>query len=121
MGTYTQITEIVAPSSAVAGSSVSIVAKIKNLGTYAFYICASGKYDDTIFYLYPEYASVNAGATYSFSGSFTMPTKKVRVYVWSYFWTGSAWYLDDTAYVDIDLAALTPAITQFQIVDYQKV
>jgi len=120
-GTYTQIVKITAPSSASPGESVSIVGNIKNLAAYAIYICASGKYDDTIFYLSPTYASVGAGATYSFSGSFSMPNKKVRVYVWSYYWTGSEWYLDDEAYVDIALAELKPSVSQFQIVDYVKV
>ena len=120
-GAWTDIVEIVAPSAAVAGSTVDVEAKIKNLATYAIYICASAKYDDTIFYLYPASANVGAGATYSFSGSFIMTNKKVRVYVWSYYWTGSEWYLDDEAYVDIDLAELVPEFSQFEILDYSVV
>jgi len=103
VGIYTDITEIVAPSSARAGDSVDITARVRNLADYSIYISTSGKFDNTIFYLYPESSSVGAGATYSFSGSFTMPNRKVRVYVWSWFWTGSEWYQDDAAYVDISL------------------
>ena len=53
-GNYTDIVEIVAPSKAVAGETVNVEAKVKNLATYAIYICTSGKYDDSIFYLRPD-------------------------------------------------------------------
>jgi len=104
MAYYAEIVDIIAPASAPAGEQVSIEAKVKNLAAQVIYISTSGRFDTTIFYLYPEYETVGAGATYSFSGSFTMPGKGVRVYVWSYYWTGTEWYLDDESYVDIALA-----------------
>ncbi len=103
MGEWTDIVDIIAPSEAAYGDLVSIEARVKNLAGYAIYISTSGKFDDTIFYLYPEYATVGAGETYSFSGSFSMPNHDVRIYVWSYYWTGEEWYLDDEGYVDIAL------------------
>jgi len=48
---------------------------------------------------------VGAGATYSFTRSFTMPNKDVRLEVWSFYWIGTEWYQDDYSYVDIALAA----------------
>ena len=104
-GAYTDIVSIIAPAQAAYGDLVTIEARVKNLYSTYIYISTSGKFDNSIFYLYPEYYSVGAGATYPFSGSFTMPNKKVRVYVWSYYWTGTEWYLDDERYIDIALAA----------------
>ena len=103
-GAWTDLVDIIAPSQAAYGDQVSIQARVRNLADFAIYISTSGKFDNTIFYLYPEYATVGAGATYSFSGSFYMPNHDVRVYVWSYYWTGEEWLLDDEGYVDIALA-----------------
>ncbi len=117
-GTYTDIVEIVAPSSARSGELVNIVAKVKNLYNDAIYISTSGKYDNIIFNLYPEYAAVGAGATYSFSGSFPMPNKGVRVYVWSYYWDGTEWRQDDEGYVDIALAEVFAGTISKKEVEY---
>ena len=120
-GAYTQITEITAPSSAIAGDTVYIVARVKNLGTYAFYIAVTAVYDSSDIPITPSYQSIAPGAIGVYNGYFTMPNNKVRVYVWSYYWTGSAWYLDDQAYVDIALAVSKPVVSAFQIADYAKV
>ncbi|MBA7701881.1 hypothetical protein ES703_110628 [subsurface metagenome] len=115
-GAYTDIVSIIAPSEAAPGQTVDLQVKVKNLADYNIYISTSAKYDDTIFYLSPEYASVDAYATYTFYGSFTMPNKSVRVYVWSYYWTGSEWYLDDSEYFDISLAeAYAGKITKMEL------
>ena len=103
-GTYTDIVAIAAPSEAAYGDLVSIEARVRNLAGFAIYISTSGKFDNTIFNLAPEFATVGLGETYSFSGSFSMPNRDVRVYVWSYYWTGEAWQLDDEGYIDIALA-----------------
>lgn len=100
-GTYTQIVSITAPTSAVAGSLVSVVARVKNLASYAIYIAATGRYDGKDFAFKPEYANVGAGVTTSFTHSFVMPAKDVRVDVWSFYWTGTDWVQDDQAYVNI--------------------
>ena len=120
-GTYTQITEITAPSSAMAGDTIDIVVRVKNLYSSAIYIAVTASYDGDTIPITPDYQSVDAGVIGVYNGSFTMPNNNVREYVWSYYWTGSEWYLDDQAYVDIALAVLTPQISQFQIVDYAKV
>jgi len=121
MGTYTQITQISAPSSAHPGDTVNITVTVKNV--YSSYILcyASGKYDSAVFSLSPSNASPIPGATASFSGLFTMPNNSVRVYIYSYVMQGGVWQLDDQAYVDISLVALTPAVSQFQIVNFNKV
>ncbi|GAI59761.1 unnamed protein product, partial [marine sediment metagenome] len=100
-GAYTEIVSITAPTSAVAGSLVSVVARVKNLADYRIYIAVTGHYDGKDFTFKPEYANVGAGVTSSFTHSFVMPAKNVRVDAWSYYWTGSAWVQDDQAYVNV--------------------
>jgi len=103
-GAYTDIISITAPSSAKYGDTVSVTVKVKNLYTSAIYIGASGRYDGSGAFS-PNYASVEAGATYSFTYSFTMPNQNIRLDVWSWYWTGTEWYQDDYEYVNIALAA----------------
>lgn len=119
-GTYSDIVEIVAPPSAVANSRVDILAKVKNLADYAIYIGATGNYDSLGIPFSPDYAAVGTAAIQEYSSSFTMPDKDVRVTVYSSFWTGSEWFVDDAAYVDIKVAALAPEINDFAIGDYVK-
>lgn len=121
MGTYTNIVAIVAPSEALAGQVVDVQARVKNLAGYPIYISTSGKFDNTLLYLNPDYAIVDAGQIYSFSGSFTMPNKGVRVYVWSYYWNGAEWRVDDEAYIDIALKELVPEFSGFGLTEYTRV
>lgn len=119
-GAWTDIVEIVAPSSAQAGQSVSIEARVKNIGGYSFYIAATGVYNSSGISFSPTSAYVNAGATQSFYGSFTMPSKKVRVKVISWYWTGSEWYQDDEAYIDIDLAEVFKGTISKKQLEYDE-
>jgi len=119
-GAWTDIVSIIGPDEAAPGQTVDLQVKVKNLAGYNIYISTSAKYDDAIFYLSPEYASVDPYATHAFYGSFTMPNKGIRVYVWSYYWTGEEWYLDDSEYFDIALAAVPePEFRGFGIGEYQ--
>ena len=104
---YAEIVGLIAqPSEASAGDKVNIQVNVRNLYSTPIYISVSGKYNNTIFYLSPESQSVNAGWTSYFGGSFIMPDDDVRVYVWSSYWTGTEWYLDDEAHIDIDLVSI---------------
>ena len=118
MGIYTDIVAIVAPSEAAPGQLVNVEARVKNLAGYAIFFSTSGKFDDAIFYLYPEYDTVGSGETYSFSGSFTMPNKDVRVNVWSHYWTGEEWLVDDEAYIEISLAEVFEGTISRKEVEY---
>ena len=80
MAQYADIIEIVAPSQASPGDSVSITVKVKNLYSATIGIMVGGalEYGVTPWpgISFPvSSANVSAGATYSFSGSFTMPDK----------------------------------------------
>lgn len=104
IGDYTEIIGMSAPSEAEAGEEVEISVTVRNLADYPIYISVSGKYDNNIYYLYPESINIAAGGSHTFTGSFLMPSKDVRVYAWSFYWTGEDWYQDDERYVDIALA-----------------
>lgn len=120
-GYWTDIVAIVAPGSAVAGDRINVVARVKNLGTYPFYIAVTALFDATQFPISPEYVSVGAGEIYSFSGSFIMPAQKITVWVYSWYWDGSQWVKDDQRYVEIALAELVAKFSEFAIADYRKV
>lgn len=108
IGAYTQIVGIIAPSEAAYGDLVSIEVRVRNLYTTPIYIAVTGRYDGVDILFSPDYISVGAGATYSFSSSFTMPNNDVRLHVWSFYWTGTDWYQEDYSYVDIALGVEAP-------------
>jgi hypothetical protein len=118
MGTYTEITEIAAPSSARAGQKVDIEVKVKNLYSAPVYITVTGVVSGTELYFGSIYYAVPALGMQSFYDSFVMPNKSVRLTAASFYWTGSEWYKDDERYVDIALAELVPEFSQFEIKDY---
>ncbi|GAI60739.1 unnamed protein product [marine sediment metagenome] len=94
-GAYTDIVDIAAPSSAVAGETVPVTIKIKNIWTSSFRIYAVGvldSYDRFIDWL--DYG-VPAGSTHSFSGSFIMPDMDVTIHAYSF-------YEDEDGYMHLD-------------------
>ncbi|MBA7663609.1 hypothetical protein ES703_71654 [subsurface metagenome] len=103
IGAYTEIVDIIAPVEAAYGDLVSVEVRVRNLYSSPIYIATTGHYDGIDFALAPEYATVEAGATYSFTYSFVMPSNDVRLEVWSFYWVEeiSDWYQDDYSYVDI--------------------
>ena len=101
MAQYADIIEIVAPAEAQAGSRVDITVRIKNTHSAAIGIMVGGALEYGVSpwpgIAFPTSSTnVNAGATYSFSGYFTMPDRKVTIHAYSY-WYGvdEAWYFDD--------------------------
>jgi len=129
MPQYADIIEISAPSEAVNGSRVDITVKIKNLSSSTIGIMAvafhsgqaAGEYING---LYPQeaWANVSPGSTYSFPGYFAMPNQKVTIHAYSYWWgADNAWHFDEEMTKDVNLAALTPQVSEFKIADYSKV
>lgn len=117
-GAWTNIISITAPSKAPYGQTVNFQVKVANLATYGIYIAVTAQQDGSNITVSPDYAGVDAGATYTFTGAFTMPNKGVRLTVWSFFWTGSEWAQDDSRYLDI--ALVSPEFQGFAISDYSK-
>ena len=84
-GTYSEIVEIVAPSSAVAGESVPVTIKIKNIWTGYLHVYAVGVWDsEERFIDWLDYW-IPSGSTHSFSGSFVMPARNVTIHAYSYY------------------------------------
>jgi len=128
MAQYADIIEIIAPSQAAQGDRVGIIVRIKNTYSGAIGIMVVGvpEYEGLPSGLYITFlessANVDGGATYSFSGYFYMPDKKVTIHAYSY-WYGAdgSWYLDDEMTKTVNLAALTPQVSEFKIADFYKV
>ena len=104
IGEYIDIVDIIAPPEAAYGDLVSVEVQVRNLHTGPIYIAVTGRYNGIDISFSPEYASVDAWATYSFACSFYMPNHDVRLEVWSWYWTGTEWYQDDHDYVDMSLS-----------------
>ena len=127
MAQYADIIEIVAPSQAAQGDRVDITVRIKNTYSGAMGVMVGGALEYGISpwpgITFPQNsANVDGGATYSFSGYFSMPDKKVTIHAYSY-WYGSdgSWYFDDEMTKVVNLAALTPQVSDFRIADLYKV
>ena len=126
MAIVAEITEIIAtPSPASPGQVVNVRAKAKNLGLAPGgynYIALTGVVDSAALPFTPDYQYADAQAVVEFDASFTMPAKKTRVTVYSWYWDFgiNTWVFDDQKYIDIEVAELAPAISEFAISDYMK-
>ena len=127
MAQYAQIVEIVAPSQAIAGERVDITVRIKNAYSATIGIMVAGalEYGVTPWpgITFPENsANVNAGVTYSFSGYFTMPNKKVSIHAYSYYYASDGyWYFDDEMTKTVNLAQIPESeFGSIEIVSYQR-
>jgi len=119
MGEYTDIVEIDAPSSAVAGERVPVTIKIKNTWDYNLLIAADAIYD-AIPFLHMEYW-VPPGETHSFSGSFTMPSSGGTIHASSSYWLfGDIWKLDDEAEKDVSLAEVFEGTISKKELEYDE-
>jgi len=125
MALVAQIVKVEAPSSANIGNTVIVDVSVKNISQSDQYIAMTGAFDSSSLSWQFDYLLVSPGQTVIMRGWFTMPSKKVRVTVWSWYWDGSQWQVkdkgDDTASVDIALAELAPAFSDFKITNYIKV
>ena len=120
MGQYTNIIGIVAPGSAVAGSTVSVEVKIKNLCDYIVYVIpvliVNGGVGEG------SYETIVPGQIVTWYFNFTMPNYGVTVIANS--WCESdyfEWHLDDTAEKAIALAAeLESQFNDIEIIRYER-
>ncbi len=121
-GTYSEIVDIVAPESAVAGSTVNAEVMIKNIWTGSLHVYCVAVLDSESRFIDWLDAWIKPGWAFTFSRSFVMPGKDVRINAYSYFeGDDGSLYLDDSKSKDIRLAELVPQVSQFSIVDYVKV
>ena len=118
---YADIIKIEAPSSAIEGATVIVDVSVKNSGTSDQHLAVTAVFDSTIFPFQFDYLLVSPGQTVIFRGWFTMPSKSVKITAWSWYWDGSDWVQDDLMTKDIDLATVTPQVSEFRILDFNKV
>ena len=95
MALVAKIVEVVGPASASAGETVLVDVKVKNLGLAPGgynYIVINGvlEYDSTQLPFESDYRYVAPQETIVFRVSFTMPSRSVKMTVWSWYWTGTA-------------------------------
>lgn len=122
MGIYTDITEIVAPSSAEAGERVSVTIKIRNKYSAVVHVSAIGVLDSVDRFIDWLDYWIPAGATHSFSGSFIMPSKDMTINAYSYYEVADGWYSDDAKSKDIRLAEVPVSeFRGFGVTRYTKV
>ena len=112
MAVVTEITVIAAtPSPASPGQTVNAKVGVKNLGLAPAgynYIALTGTFDSTGLSFTPDYQYADAQATVEFNASFTMPSMKTRVTVYSWYWDFSTntWIADDAKYIDIETSEI---------------
>lgn len=104
-GIYTQIVDIIAPSSAIAGETVPVTIKVKNTWIDYVHVWAFGIWDSEGQFIQEKYL-ILAGSTRSFSGSFVMPNRAVTIHAYTWYEGADGyWYPDDEAAKDVSLAA----------------
>ncbi|MBA7696335.1 hypothetical protein ES703_104982 [subsurface metagenome] len=123
-GTYTDIREIVAPSSAAPGETVPVTVKVKNInGYWDHYIWLI-----VVFYdIYGEMQSVisemviiGSLETHSFSGSFTMPSCDTIIDAFTYYPEYQEWIFDDRKSKDISLAEVLAGTINRMELEYDE-
>jgi hypothetical protein len=112
VGAYTSIETIYGPAEVAAGSTVSLQIVARNLWSTGIYLAITSVFDSTQSTVTPEYAVVNAGASYAFKTNFTMPNKDIIVTIRSYYWAAPNWILDDQKAVAIKLPVWTLLATK---------
>lgn len=120
-GIFTAITAVRAPSQAPAGQQVTMEVDIVNIVDSGLYLAATAQDAGVSFSVSPGYAWVDSWAKYTFVITFAMPNRNLRVNIYSWWWDGSTWVVDDSGYVDIALGAVTPQFRGFGLKDYSKV
>ena len=127
MAQYADVIEIVAPAQAAPGTRVDITIRVRNTYSGAIGIMVGGELEYgplpwTGIDLTENSANVDGGVTYSFGGSFIMPSGRVTIHAYSY-WYGSDgyWYFDDEMTKVVNLMSLSPQVSEFKIADFYRV
>ena len=106
-GTYTQILEIVAPSSAKAGDWVAVTIKVKNIWTDYVGVWTAGIYDSAERFIDFE-DWIPAGSTHEYMGGFIMPDRNITIHAYTYYLAADGYHFDDEAEKRVSLAVAPP-------------
>ena len=128
MALYADIIDLASPLQAAAGSRVDFTAVVKNTYSYPIgvKVTAALEYNGGLWtgiVIPQDVANIDAQATYTFSGYFSMPDKTVIIHIYSY-WYGAdgQWYVDDEMTRVVSLASAgQPSVSEFRITDFIKV
>ena len=120
MAKYADIIKIEAPSSALEGATVIVDVSVKNIASSDQYLAVTAVFDSTSFPFQFDYLLVSPGQTVIFRGVFTMPSKNVRITVWSWYWDGGDWVQDDQITKDITLATAVAEFANAAITKYER-
>jgi len=119
-GAYTEILGIVAPSEAVAGSTVNLVVTVKSLYTATMSVKVGGTFDSSVLG-FSSIQALSPGMSKAFNISFIMPNSDVTVVAVSYYKGQYVWIADDEISKNISLTALAPQFSGFAIKSFSKV
>ena len=101
-GKYTDIVEIVAPSSAKAGDWVAVTIKVKNIWTDYVGAWTAGIYDsEELFIDFEDW--IPAGSTHEYMGGFIMPDRDVTIHGYTYYLAEDGYHFDDEAEKHVSL------------------
>ncbi|MFC1910560.1 hypothetical protein ACFLXC_04670 [Chloroflexota bacterium] len=123
MAAVAEIIDIEADSSAPAGSQVNVRVTLRNKATVTAGIMVGGGLEygaspwPTISFPVNQ-ANFPPGQSYYFDGYFTMPAANLTLHIYSYYYADGLWHFDDEKTKDVGLAALSPAFSAFQVIDY---
>ena len=120
MAEVADITRVVVPDEAEAGTQVTVVITVKNIGRARVWVAVTPKVDETVLDVNPTWRNLEYGEEGSFTSSFTMPERGVSVHVWSWYWA-MEWRLDDYHHEFIRLKEpeLQPTFGNLVIEGYQ--
>jgi len=106
----------------VAGSTVNVEVKIKNIWTGDVHIYCVAVADTVARFIDWQDVWVSPGETRSFYGAFIMGGADVTISAYSYFEATDGYlYLDDSKSKKVSLTELVPDVSQFLISDYEVV
>ena len=126
MAQYADIVGIVAPAEAVAGNRVDITVRIKNLYSSTIGIMVGGALEYGVtpwpgINFPDDTENVAGGVTHSFNGWFTMPSKRVTIHAYSYYYADGSWHFDDEMTRAVDLAAVPESeFGSIEIISYAR-
>jgi len=128
MALYADIIDLASPLQAASGDEVDFTTVVQNTYSYPIgvKVTAALEYNGGLWtgiIIPQDVANIDAQATYTFSGYFSMPDKTVIIHIYSY-WYGAdgQWYVDDEMTRVVSLASAgQPSISEFRITDFIKV
>ncbi len=124
-GLYTEIVEIIAPSSAAIGSIVNVQVNIRNITSTAFRIYCSAAFTGPVNSIrFIDFVSliVEPGQLVGFANPFTMPSNEVTIYAASWYeGAPNELHFDDAKEKVVSLAESVPGFSELVIIGFSKV